>query len=504
MKTHLRSPNQTRRGVALILTVLFLVFVAIFLATYLFVAQGEYITVARSQTWNVSLVLAEAGVEDALAFLNKNVGVYGAIAEWTNATSSDGWYDVSTGGKQIYYLERRSPDTNLGFYSVYITNKAGGGAAILSTGVAYWNTNAGPKVGGSNVMVSYKNNTVRKIFMQTKLEAMVPGNLVSVTNTTFNGNGVTIDSFDSADPLHSNWQTTMTYHGTNFYGIYPYSNPMDDVSFWDPKNPYRRKANALVATDGQLITVQNANIAGYVNTGPGGTAALQNNGAVGDVRYVFVTPKAGIQDGHARDDMNIIFPDVQLPKVTWTNLTVQIHGPKASRSTNYWISAPGYYAITNDINGKTGTTDPVKTTIEVVATNVVLYLPTGLNYAGSGNTLYVSNNCDLTLYLGKSMSLNGNGSVNNATQYAPALSVFGLPTCNAINLGGNMAFTGYVYAPQADLDTGGGGATTYDAVGAFFVRSIKFGGGMNFHYDEQLLNVGLSRGYIPVMWQEVP
>ena len=33
---------------------------------------------------------------------------------------------------------------------------------------------------------------------------------------------------------------------------------------------------------------------------------------------------------------------------------------------------------------------------------------------------------------------------------------------------------------------GGGGSTTYDSVGAFFVYNISFGGHINFHYDEAL------------------
>jgi hypothetical protein len=144
----------------------------------------------------------------------------------------------------------------------------------------------------------------------------------------------------------------------------------------------------------------------------------------------------------------------------------------------------------------------VKVDIEVGSTNVFLYLPTGLDYSG-GSTLNIQSNCDLTLYLGNSMTLHGQGSVNNLSQHALTLSVFGLPTCTSINLGGNMAFTGYLYAPQAALDTGGGGANNYDCVGAFICKTITFGGGMNFHYDEQLLNAGPTRGYVPVIWQEV-
>jgi hypothetical protein len=238
-----------------------------------------------------------------------------------------------------------------------------------------------------------------------------------------------------------------------------------------------------------------------VNTAPGGTPSVSSGGVVGDVAWTFVSPQSGLEPGHTRNDMNIVFPDVKLPQTNWTELNTKKHGNL--QITNYWVTASGYYAITNDINGQNNKNNiPVGVDIDIAATNVFLYLPTGIKYS-TGNILTIESNCDLTLYVGNSVILSGQGSVNNAGDYAPAFYMYGLPTCTSINLGGAMAITAAVYAPEATLNAGGGGNNTYDAVGSFIVHDIVFGGHMNFHFDEQLLKVGPNIGYVPAVWQEV-
>jgi hypothetical protein len=113
----------------------------------------------------------------------------------------------------------------------------------------------------------------------------------------------------------------------------------------------------------------------------------------------------------------------------------------------------------------------------------------------------------LTIYSGGNIDTTGNNNsgLNNISKYAPAFSVFGLPTCTQIKLAGSPTMTAYIYAPEADLYlVGGGGGSYYDAVGAFFCKNVKLTGNMNFHYDEALSLLGPSRGYIPSYWQEVP
>jgi hypothetical protein len=49
----------------------------------------------------------------------------------------------------------------------------------------------------------------------------------------------------------------------------------------------------------------------------------------------------------------------------------------------------------------------------------------------------------------------------------------------------------------------GGGSSDYDFVGSCICDTITFNGHFMFHFDEDLLNSGASRGYIAVSWKEI-
>ena len=66
------------------------------------------------------------------------------------------------------------------------------------------------------------------------------------------------------------------------------------------------------------------------------------------------------------------------------------------------------------------------------------------------------------------------------------MGIYGLPSLTSISFGGNAAFTGTIYAPEADFSFGGGGNNTYDYVGSLVTNSCKLNGHANFHYDESL------------------
>lgn len=520
MKISLAS--SSRRAGALILTLVIIGFVALSLSTYFLLTQGEYFSVQRSQVWNSAIVMAEAGVEDALMLINKNQGQFGQLSNWTATAAADNWdtdnqtlyqgvYNWPVTNGTIYHVHR-SPDTNAGYYDVYVNSGLRGtnnGPAIVSIGTVYWNI-AGPGGGSSSngFTVSYTGNPVRKIFVQTKLDGLVKGNLSAISSVNFNGNNVTLDSFDSGDAYHSDWQTSMTYHGTNFYGIYPV-NPAAASGDPDPTEPYKRKDNAYITTDGSLIDNQNANLYGYANTGPGGSVTVGASGSIGDVNWV---PTQGAQAGHVLNDMNVIYPSVVLPTNFNSAITVsKLNGAnayvKGGFTFNYVITnGSGYYKITSQVK------DP----IYVKGTNMFLYLPSGLTFNGNAanSTMWVETNSDLTIYTGGDIDTKGNTGINNISQYAPAFAIFGLPPgvdtagdnvsgCLNLALAGSGSIVAYVYAPQTFLHMGGSGGA-YAAVGAFVVNNIQLNGNMSFHYDEALKLLGPSRGYIPAVWQEVP
>jgi hypothetical protein len=108
-----------------------------------------------------------------------------------------------------------------------------------------------------------------------------------------------------------------------------------------------------------------------------------------------------------------------------------------------------------------------------------------MNFNGNAlnSTVYLETNSDVTIYTGGDIDTSGNTGINNMTQYAPALAIYGLPGCFDIKLAGNGNIFGHVYAPEAYLHMGGSGGI-YAAVGAFFVKQIQINGNMAFHYDE--------------------
>ena len=64
--------RQADEGSVLLITVFTALIIGITLGSYLLMVRAQSVAVARSQAWNAALVMAQAGVEEALAALNQN------------------------------------------------------------------------------------------------------------------------------------------------------------------------------------------------------------------------------------------------------------------------------------------------------------------------------------------------------------------------------------------------------------------------------------------------
>ena len=192
----------------------------------------------------------------------------------------------------------------------------------------------------------------------------------------------------------------------------------------------KARANGDVATDSSLvgaISVGQANIYGHLDTGPGGSATVGNNGYVGPLPQV----GSGIQDGYAKSDMNVIFPDVVLPT-----------------GASSWPYVPANNIITNSGNY---TIFGISGNLTINAPNVVLYVSGNISMSGFDAITVTTNATSVTIYVaGPSIDLHGQASINNQMQNAHYLGIYGLPSLTSINFGGNAAYTGTIYAPQAD------------------------------------------------------
>jgi hypothetical protein len=442
------------RGSTLAITLISCTILATMVGSYFSLIQTQNRSVARSQSWNQALTVAEAGVDEALALLNSGVQSPNfAIFPWTSA------------GGGVFKNDTNRPACKFGssYYQAFITNGlAGATPVIISQGYV-------PGPIGSPTLV-------RTIRVPTKTRATFPVKGPMIVEQTYNANGYNVgtDSFDS---------TVAPYNaataGTNG----------DIVS---------------LTTNANSIAIGNGKIQGNVRTPPGGvqgvTATVGSNGSIGDSTWIS-GGSTGFQSGHFKDDFTMAdFPDATLPNVTaWFTPM----GGTAPDGLAYDNLLPGGNYQVADLSGS----------VYVGATNTVLYVTSSMSVgSGGGSTkkgsappqIHIAPGASLTVYMaGATATIAGNGVVND-TGHASAFAYYGLPTNTQINLTGNGAFYGTIYAPQADFALKGSGkSSTDDFTGASITKTTTMTGNFNFHYDESLIQLTTLGGYDPIAWQEL-
>lgn len=272
--------------------------------------------------------------------------------------------------------------------------------------------------------------------------------MAAINNINMNGNNLITDSFNS----------TLTNLSNN--GLYTST---------------KTSTNGDIASVSGIVNIGNANVNGTVFLGPTATNTIKNNGIV---------------TGGVTNDFNVTFPDVILPQTSWLapSLLSQLIG---TITYNYVLSSSGDYVI-NNLSGSV-----------YVATNIVARLrltgnasPTTITVAGPGV------GSRLTIYMdGPSFTLSGQSTVDGGV--AMNLAYYGTTNNTSLNFSGNASFTGTIYAPEANFTLGGGGSTTYDFVGASVTKTVTINGHFDFHFDEALLSIGPSRGYVATSWSEM-
>jgi hypothetical protein len=455
------------------------------LGSYLMMTNQQSTSIYRSQTWNSTMAVTEAGVEDGLQLVNLYAGSFVAsdLFKWTNSAAGAGWDNPSP---NLYHVKRYitnavSSSTVTHYYEAWITN-LNNAPVVYAEGTVPWTylyaqnpalqpmfAQAGQSTGPSTAPTSI----TRRIYVQTHFDPLFVVAMAALGNIDLRGNNIATDSFDSSDPLFSN------------NGMYPTGNAS------------RTRAHGDICTDMGLIdslSLGNADIKGNVRTGPGtNTMSIGPNGSVGDRAWV-EGGNNGIQPNHSTTDFNVVFPTVIPP----SSLPLPVINTNLN-GTNYITgSSTGDYLTMG--------TFPSGTTVISTPTNTVLNLRITGNVSLNGNDAIIiaptGGQVNIFMY-GSTFSLTGNGAINNQSGYANNFTLFGMPSCTTINFGGNAGFCGGVYAPNAAFSLGGGGNNAYDFVGSSVTRTVSMNGHFNFHFDENLAKVGPGRGYIPVAWREM-
>jgi hypothetical protein len=479
MKLNTRKQSQQIASV-LMVTLLFCVIIGTTLASYLLMAQNQNLTVMRSQNWNTTLSVTEAGVEDALQMLNNNPGTFDQLTNWTLATASDNWSALPG---NVYHVTRYLGSN---YYDAYITNVSTltSDATIYSVGTVPWSyyiASAGrqPMFAATGVTPATPSSMTRGVAVKTKIDPLFNVAMAALLTINLNGNNIDTDSFDSMDPNYS----------TN--GLYP----LGIASM--------TKANGDVVTDDTIINslnVGNANIKGHIKTGPNGTISIGPNGAVGDRAWV-EGGSMGIEPGWSANDMNVLFPNVTLPSsaLSWLPASPTTGNGPSSKVNNvqydYIIRTSGDYSIPGGSGGGNGGI--------YIGTNANVRLIVTGNLSMTGQSqLHIAAGGSLSLYMdAASCSLGGNGVINENGN-AASFYYFGLPVNTSLTFAGNATFVGAVYAPEAAFTLSGGGVTPIDFIGGSVTKSVTMNGHYHFHYDENLRRNGMGRGYIPTNWKE--
>ena len=474
MKTQLR--NNGREGAFTYMTVVItMIVVGLMLAAYLKLVAVQNQLTMRSQTWNRSVPVLEAGIEEALAHLNRNASP-DAAGNWNPNMTADGWQPATGGG---WYKTNKIGDD---MYWVNIapwptTGTPTNFPSITSTGFVSQlpafalNRSFGPFVAQAvNTLVS-PNYSVRVVQATTTNLPTFTRGLVAKHMIDFNGKNAMTDSFDSTDPNASN------------NGRYDLTKARDhgDIGSND--------------TITNTVNLGNAIIKGNVSTGPLGTIAIGPLGMVGDSNFVANAANRGkVQSGHSRDDLNVEFPNVPMPdgSLGWTGLPSPSSTTIDGTNYNYVLTGGNDYRITSgDMASSYYIQGPGKVRIRV---------DTGINLTGN-DVLRVSTNATLELYLDcESAKIGGQGIANDGQ--AVNFYLFGSPRLKSIDLGGNSSFTGVIYAPNAALNLNGGGSSWTDFSGSAMVDSAKFNGNFKFHFDEALPKKGLWHGFVLTSWNE--
>ena len=459
------SIHHRIQGTTLVVCLMTVAIICIALASYLTMNQQEYVNVVRSQTWNRTMAVSEAGTEEAMAMINKYANTATPLTSWTNSTYADGW---TTLNNNCYYLRRYvGPD----YYDVYITN-INNSPAIKSTGTlawSYWYASAAPQTMFAAVGASPPPLTTSRavLILTAPPKSYFLYGILAKKGITITGGG-TNDSVNSLD--------------TNYLA-----------------NPWSRlleHANGSIGTiESNVVAAfgeSSSTIFGHVNTGPGSTITVSGgSGGIGDIPWLSSNP-GKIEPGWTNDTLNIAIPDPALaPSAPYLSM------PSITNNTYVLSGLPAggtaYYQAPAGMNIGGGTM--------VLVTNgpVVLKCLGDFTLSG-GSGISIANGASLTAYFNGKTTLSG-GGVINGTGYATNCTFYGSPSCTSITYSGSSGFIGTVNAPEAAYTQSGGSGV----IGALIVYSFTQSGGKSLlRYDEALGNPGGPGSvYRVVSWQEV-
>ncbi len=449
------------QGSALLLALLTGFVICIALTTYLYLVSNQNRSVMRSMSWNSSIPVVEAGIEEALTQLHYTNPNNLVVNGWS-AMSADGFYHKfnDLGGGFAYDVGVKPP---LAGAADVPTIESMGYAPAPANIASYYSTPWGMILGGLVPQFAPQSASAkRKVRVLAKRQTPVQYAMLAKGQIDLNGNNIATDSFDS----------TIASYNTN--GKYDKAKSRDhgDVA-----------SNSGIV---DAIDSGNANLRGHVSTGANGSVAVGSNGTIGDKAWTL--SHIGIEDGWVTDDANVDIPDVEVPFKTGITPIGGQYPPLTGPTYDYILTNGNY--ILSSFSGKVLVTGSAK-----------LLVNSSFNFSGSDG-ITINPGANLEVYVAaSSASLGGNGVQNPGD--AMSFIYYGLNSNTSLSFGGNSTFTGTIYAPYADFKLGGSGSGDYDFVGASVTQTVTMTGHFHFHYDESLARRFPIREYVVFSWNEL-
>ncbi len=471
MKTSLHFRSD--RGALLIVAMLMSAVIALSLTSYLSLTRSGLTISNRALYNNGAMNLAENGLEEAMYSVNKK------IDDDTYDWASDGGWTVNGTAAQKKWTGYTFDQNATGILRVYVYNYAGVSSAPRAV------ARATVTLGGGTT------RTIDKwVEVTLKKTSKFSNGLVAKNSITFNGNNVTVDSWDS-DPDNN--------------GVYdtPYSSSV--------RNDQGSVGTISVSTG--AVATNNGDVWGYVSTA--GDDPTNDVGSSGSI--LGETSPTGIKVDPSRvaTDFSASFDPVTAPAKTYNavpggtidgDLELPIPadvaaGNKVDADGNYY-----YTAANIDFNNKT----------LLITGKVILKLTDpsiAIKMAGGSSSISITTGT-LQVYGEGSVACGGNGVSNgvDGTDSGVTLSdseagsaanfkFWGTKTSGtqSISIHGNGVFNGVVYAPLGSVTITGNGSVG----GSIVANDITLTGNAAFHYDESLADDGTGNPFRVSAWREI-
>ncbi len=441
-------PQAKSKASLLIVAMLLSAIIALSLGTYVNLSLNSLKLANRTFYNNAAMNLAETGAEEPLWCFNQvtaGVAVATAWAGWTitpngtdgtaTRTFTDFTLAANTTGSVKVYVDHYNP-----------TGSVEPKVIALATITI---PNGGATLG-------------KEIEVTLQRRSLFATGLVAKESISFSGNNATVDS----------WNSLYNDDGTARSSPVDYSTDVDHDG---------GSIGSVSVTS--TISVDNADIWGTAAVGGSSTDAIDvgHNGRVGPYGTA-----AGLKDPNSvTTDFTANMDPVAMP--TGGTVITSIGSSVGTTGTTTVLSFNGNINGSLTVNG-----------------NVTLYLTTdSTNFAIqlTGNDgITLATGATLTIYTAGKVKIAGNGLANPGLP--SSFQLYGTSTSSVaqdIEIKGNGALSGIVYAPNAAVTINGNG----DVKGSVIGKTISLTGNAAFHYDESLADLGGNNPYGVTRWREL-